>query len=226
MKLKMILSIIAVLLVGGGGTAYYLVNKQVDSIETQDEKVDEIVDTEYAIALPVEEEEEEESTQEETSESTSEDVGQDADKATSSTTNTETTSTTKTESSKTTQPKKKKTTVASITKKYEPSFADLEAQANAKVDSLVSHAFEEYITKKKNDEKISYFYFYAKYSSAGKELEAKTDASFNVIFNALVADLKKHGFSESHAEVYREQYEQQKSAREAALRKKAVAALK
>ncbi|MCX8003169.1 MAG: hypothetical protein N2661_11390, partial [Anoxybacillus mongoliensis] len=69
---------------------------------------------------------------------------------------------------------------------------------------------------------VSFNYFFVKYNTAAQELEAKTDAAFNIIYNALENELKKNGFSPNHAKEFREIYEQQKSAQRNALLKKAL----
>jgi ABC-type cobalt transport system substrate-binding protein len=135
-----------------------------------------------------------------------------------------------------TQPSKKPTdtktdaqetevTVKNIKDKFRPVFQSLESQASGKIDALVSRAVGEYHAKKANGETISYSYFYQKYTAAGRDLESKTDAAFDYIYTALEKDLKKHGYSASHAKVFREQYNETKKEREAALLNKAKEAL-
>lgn len=116
-------------------------------------------------------------------------------------------------------------TVANIKDLYRPVFQSLESQANGKIDSLLSRAVGEYHAKKADGATISYSYFYQKYTSAGRDLEAKTDVAFNTIFKALEKDLKKHGYSQSHANDFKEQYAATKKARESALIAKAKEAL-
>lgn len=108
---------------------------------------------------------------------------------------------------------------------YRPSFEELQAQANAKIDALVNAAFSEYSAKKESGESISFTYFYRKYTSAGKELEASTDTTFNYIYDSLVSDLETRGFSASEASEFKTQYESAKAARENALIDKAKSAL-
>lgn len=116
-------------------------------------------------------------------------------------------------------------TAEMIKSAYRPSFANLEAQANANIDALVSAAYSEYNAKKQSGESVSYSYFYRKYTSAGKALEANTDATFNYLYGALVNDLEARGFSSSEASEFKTQYENAKSARESALIDKAKSAL-
>jgi hypothetical protein len=116
-------------------------------------------------------------------------------------------------------------TAEMIKSAYRPSFANLEAQANANIDALVSAAYSEYNAKKQSGESVSYSYFYRKYTSAGKALEANTDATFNYLYGALVNDLETRGFSSSEASEFKTQYENAKSARESALIDKAKSAL-
>ncbi|UYZ21806.1 hypothetical protein [Mesobacillus jeotgali] len=117
--------------------------------------------------------------------------------------------------------KKQDVTAEMIKAAYRPSFEALEAQANAKIDSLISTAYSEYNTKKQNGESISITYFYRKYISAGKELEASTDETFNYLYESLLKDLKAKGFSASEAAEFTTQYENAKAARETALIEKA-----
>jgi ABC-type cobalt transport system substrate-binding protein len=119
----------------------------------------------------------------------------------------------------------KEVTVKQIKDLYRPVFKSLQSQANGKIDSLVSRAIGEYRTQQSNGESISYSYFYQKYSSAGKELEAKTDDAFNYIYNALENELKNNGYSTSHAKDFRNQYEVSKKERESLLLAKAREAL-
>jgi hypothetical protein len=116
-------------------------------------------------------------------------------------------------------------TAEMIKSAYRPSFANLEAQANANIDALVGAAYSEYSAKKKSGESVSYSYFYRKYTSAGKALEANTDATFNYLYGALVNDLESRGFSSSEAKEFKTQYENAKSARESALLDQAKSAL-
>jgi hypothetical protein len=116
-------------------------------------------------------------------------------------------------------------TAEMIKSAYRPSFANLESQANANIDALVSAAYSEYNAKKQSGESVSYSYFYRKYTSAGKALEENTDASFNYLYGALVNDLESRGFSSSEASEFKTQYENAKSARESALIDKAKSAL-
>jgi hypothetical protein len=119
-----------------------------------------------------------------------------------------------------------KETAASIMAKYQPAFEDLESQANGKLDSLLSYAFDEYQTKKAKGEDISYFYFYSKYSHAARTLEANTDASFDVIYNALVKELVRSGYSADEAKPLKDHYLSLKKQRSSAILGKAMAHLK
>jgi molybdopterin converting factor small subunit len=120
---------------------------------------------------------------------------------------------------------KEEITVKDIKDLYRPSFENLQAQANEKINGMINVAIEEYSTKKSNGESISYTYFLRKYSAAGNDLERNTDNAFQIIYSALEKDLKKHGFSPSHANEFKEEYENAKKARESALIEKAKSAL-
>jgi hypothetical protein len=119
-----------------------------------------------------------------------------------------------------------KLTASAILNKYKPTFEDIEVQANDKVNELIGYAFEEYKDKKKNGKDISYFYFYSKYSAAGKVLESKTDESFNYAYNLLTQELKSKGFAESEASAFKEEYKQTKKERKSQLIAKAMDVLK
>jgi hypothetical protein len=114
-----------------------------------------------------------------------------------------------------------KPSAGDIASKYEPTFEQLEAQANGKIDALVSHAYSEYQTKKQNGEDVSYFYFYSKYSTAGKILERKTDSTFNYVYGALVNELTENGYDSTEAKKYKTAYEAAKKERRSALLDKA-----
>ncbi|MBT2661587.1 hypothetical protein [Bacillus sp. ISL-45] len=129
------------------------------------------------------------------------------------------------EEEKTVEKKKPEVTAEMIKAAYRPSFEELQAQANAKIDALVNTAFSEYSAKKESGESISFTYFYRKYTSAGKELEASTDKTFNYIYDSLVSDLTARGFSSSEANEFKTQYENAKAARENALIDKAKSAI-
>jgi hypothetical protein len=120
---------------------------------------------------------------------------------------------------------KSKPTAAQIAAKYEPTFQQLEAQANGKIDALVGHAFSEYSAKKQNGEEVSYFYFYSKYNTAGKILERKTDSTFNFVYSALVDELNDNGYDSTEAKKYKTAYEAAKKERRSALMNKAKSAL-
>jgi hypothetical protein len=254
---KYILAILLVLIIGAAGTAYYFLN--IKTYDVADEKIDEIIETEYEIELPddivIDEPVEtdhstengtstDESQQDENSvdsnnttnnQSTSESETSEGKSNSQTTTTGKSNSTTgKTSNSKPTATNQDKSgqketsteapvevTVKNIKDKFRPVFKSLESQANGKIDALVARAFGEYQQKKENGESISYSYFYQKYTSAGRDLENKTDAAFNYIYKALEKDLQKHGYSVSHAKPFREQYEETKRDREAALFNKA-----
>ncbi len=119
----------------------------------------------------------------------------------------------------------KEVTAESIKAAYRPVFESLEAQANGKIDGLVAAAYDEYKAKKESGESVSITYFYRKYSAAGKELESKTDETFQYVYNALEKDLQKHGINVSEATDFKTQYENAKESRQSALLEKAKSAL-
>lgn len=104
-------------------------------------------------------------------------------------------------------------TVAAIKDKYNPTFAALEGQADAKLNALIGRAKAEYVQKRENGEDISYGYFYNKYSAAASELEANTDAVFYGLLGAVKRDLERNGYAAGYADSFVSEYEQKKAAR-------------
>lgn len=248
---KYLISILVVVILASAGTIYYFLN--VKTYDTADEEIEEIIETDYDIILPDESKngsetpagstgETDEIKDEEASDTNSQETNNNSEDSTS--TNSKNTNTEK-NSSATTKPNKNsqtttkssekdttstseevtEATVKNIKDKYRPVFQSLESQANGKIDALMSRAISEYHQKKASNASISYSYFYQKYTSAGRDLEGKTDSTFNYIYNALENELKEQGYSVSHAKVFREQYEETKRARESALLNKAKEAL-
>lgn len=240
-KWKISLMIIVLVLAGGAGTLYYLMNGK--DYKTADPKVDHIVKNHYKIQLPdssntnVSQQKSNQTNQTEvphqkingpdTGRKTDngQAVSQDVIKAgTLEAANSNHYREVAEHGGKTAAVQQE--TAESIIAKYSPSFNDLENQANNKLDSLLSYALQEYKTKKAKGETISYFYFYSKYSKAAKTLEANTDAAFNMIYNDLVKDLEKSGYSASLANPIKDQYLSQKKQRSSAILDKATAYLK
>ncbi|WP_052650751.1 hypothetical protein [Planococcus massiliensis] len=115
-----------------------------------------------------------------------------------------------------------KVTVAQIKQKYEPSLADIESQANSRINGLVSRAKSEYDSKKAKGESISYGYFYNKYMSAATELEGRTDTVFYAVLGSMKKELKANGLAESHADSLVSEYEARKEQRKSDLISKAT----
>jgi hypothetical protein len=237
---KLMISIILILIIGGAGTAFYLL--KVKTYDIADEEVDEIAGSEYEIMLP----DESPNSDEETSDSKAQDQNEDEDvnnnkeavddasnpSADSDAAGTPTEQASQESSNQLASDSKneddrkaKEVTVASIKQKYNPSFQNLESQANSKLNALVGQAYAEYQNKKNNGESISFGYFYQKYSSAASALESNTDAAFQSVLNAVENDLVKNGFSKSEANSFKKEYEAQKKARENALLNKVKEAL-
>lgn len=234
------LSIIVLLLGGAGGYYYFLTNKKVD-LKKEDKEVAKIVEEEYEIVLPDDsgssasgneqtsttKKQDDTNSQANNNETEHEEENKSSSPSDEKGTNNESESNKQNdtnEENKTNEPVQQ-VTVASIKEKYRPSFELLQQQANAKIDALVDHAIGEYKERKANGQSVSFNYFFSKYNTAAQELEAKTDAAFNVIYNALENELKKNGFSPNHAKEFRETYEQQKSTQRNALLKKALSKL-
>jgi ABC-type cobalt transport system substrate-binding protein len=248
---KYILSILLVIIIAAAGTIYYFLN--VKTYDIEDKEIEEIVESDFDIVLPGMEgsvpptndngnsTDNNGETKSNDTKSNSDNSGSNGDthspieeeKGTDSTDNTQTAGSDKSSTSKpntdtqpgnTTSPPTE-VTVKQIKDLYRPVFKSLQSQANGKIDSLVSRAVGEYRAQQSNGESISYSYFYQKYSSAGRELEAKTDGAFNYIYNALEDELKKNGYSTSHAKDFKTQYEASKKERESLLLAKAREAL-
>lgn len=206
-KWKIILSIFVLVLTAGGGTLYYFLN--VKEYKTADRKVEKIVKSDYDIQLPDENSTGDptpvESKAIQTNQSSSQ-TGETAKSATAVRENQTSAAATSSKQETSAVVKPKKLTSAEIIGKYQPVFQNLESQANGKLSSLLSYAISEYQTKKSNGEDVSYFYFYSKYTSAAKSLEASTDSSFYYIYNALVKELENSGFSKKAADPIKNHY--------------------
>ncbi|GLB58996.1 hypothetical protein [Cytobacillus sp. NCCP-133] len=250
---KIVISAILLIGLAGAGTAYYFL--KVKTYDVADEELEEVTESEYEIILPGDSGADDQSSNDsggqgsdaaegdeskatDSQDSTgSKDVrvaSYSADEGSEISTGTGESSGSKASSessaagqsgSVTTTPESNEVTIGSIKDKYRPSFENLQSQADAKINALVSRAASEYVEKKQSGEKISVAYFYQKYSGAGSELESKTDAAFQTIYSALQNDLKQNGFSPSHAEEFQKEYETAKEARESALISKAKEAL-
>ncbi|WHY86266.1 hypothetical protein QNH39_27500 [Neobacillus novalis] len=232
-KWKIILSVVVLLLAAGAGTLYYFLN--IKDYQTADAKVDEIVKNDFKVKLPsedVSEDGSEDGSEDESGAEVTEqssnltaDASGTAAPADSAAGTTQSQSTNK-NSGQVKKPSVVKLTAGAILEKYQPAFHDLQAQADGKLNALLSYAFSEYQTKKSNGDEISYFYFYSKYNGAAKKLEASTDQSFDYIYNALVKELEKNGYSSNEAKSIKDHYQNLKKQRRSALMDKAVAYLK
>jgi hypothetical protein len=100
-----------------------------------------------------------------------------------------------------------KPTLNELIEAYESTFATFYKQVNGKVEELMQVAYNEYMTKKNNNEKVSYPYFYAKYFTAAKSLEKDTDIAFHVIYETFLNDLNKYGYDPQLAHDYLKSYE-------------------
>jgi hypothetical protein len=112
--------------------------------------------------------------------------------------------------SNSTEAKKGKATVKDIQKKYEPAISDIERQANDSLNNLIDAAKEEYFEMEANDQKISYPYFYNKYSAAAATLEKRTDQIFYSLLDIIEQDLKSNGLPATLTESLSKQYENRK----------------
>ncbi|MGG3449080.1 hypothetical protein [Domibacillus aminovorans] len=108
-------------------------------------------------------------------------------------------------------------TVDAIKSRYDSSFQSLEGQVDSQLGSLISQAKGEYVEKKAAGETVNPAYFYQKYNGAAANVESKTDAAFNSLYTGLTSELKANGFSESHANQYKADYEAMKESRRSEL---------
>lgn len=107
---------------------------------------------------------------------------------------------------------KEKVTVSTIKAQYTPTFTMIEDQARNRINGLISQAYNEYSTKKKNGESIKYGYFYRKYMGAATALESSTDATVKTVVGLVEKDLQANGFDKSYAQTFMEEYKATKKA--------------
>ncbi|MEE1130630.1 MAG: hypothetical protein UHX00_03255, partial [Caryophanon sp.] len=110
-----------------------------------------------------------------------------------------------------------KPTVSDIKNKYAGSFASLESQATAKLNSLIGTAKSEYVQSQDSGEGVSYAYFYQKYYGAAMSLESNTDSAFNALLAVVKSELQQNGYDATYANSFVTEYEAAKKAREASI---------
>lgn len=101
--------------------------------------------------------------------------------------------------------------VKSIKRKYAHALADIEKQAYDNLDELIHLATSEYLEMEANHQKISYPYFYNKYTNAASKLEARTDNVFYAIKEIMEYELKANGHSTKTVESMRKEYKSKKN---------------
>ncbi|WKA57708.1 hypothetical protein QWY16_14545 [Planococcus shenhongbingii] len=106
---------------------------------------------------------------------------------------------------------KESITVKDIEKKYEPAIAEIERQANNSLNNLIDLAKSEYLEMEANDQKISYPYFYNKYSAAASKLEKRTDQIFYAVMDVMEQDLKSKNLPTSLSDTLSKKYESRKA---------------
>ncbi|RXJ01689.1 hypothetical protein DS745_09425 [Anaerobacillus alkaliphilus] len=97
-----------------------------------------------------------------------------------------------------------------IKEPYLEQFEVLQADALEEISSLIKIVYEDYVTKKENDEPISYLYFYRNYYPKLKQLEEQINLSFTDMYKQLEQELIKQGYSAEKALPIKEQFEQTK----------------
>lgn len=106
--------------------------------------------------------------------------------------------------------KNTKTSAKQIGKKYEAALTDIEDQAYTNLDNLIHLATTEYLDMDSKDRKISYPYFYSKYSTAAGKLEARTDKVFDALMKIIEHELQANGHSTKTVEKMRVKYKKTK----------------
>lgn len=101
--------------------------------------------------------------------------------------------------------------VEAIKGKYTSALEDIEKQAYANLDNLINLAKSEYMEMEANDQKISYPYFYNKYTSAAAKLETRTDKMFNAVMEIMEQDLKANGHPADLVDSMHKEYKNKKS---------------
>lgn len=90
-------------------------------------------------------------------------------------------------------------------------FEDLQTQATEKLDQLISVALNEYRDLRENDERINYLDLFQKYSGAAEELEDQTDDTFHELYDSLKQELKSNDLDPKAASSFKTQYEEEKA---------------
>ncbi|MFY3790530.1 hypothetical protein ACOQFO_02240 [Ureibacillus sp. MALMAid1270] len=242
-----VLSGFLLIILGLGG--YIIYELKIKQYDVADPVVDELIEENYVIQLPdgselvidkegniVEEKPAESNAESTTANNTNSQTNESTENTNTGDTNTSNTNNqnqgatagkdNKSQDKPTTnQPTEEKPTVATIKAKYMPTLEALEAQAETKINGLISQAKKEYSTKKSNGESISFGYFYNKYMGAADALEASTDAAFNSLIKVIENDFERNGFSKDHASSFRDEYNATKETRRSNLLKKALEVL-
>ncbi|HSP23212.1 MAG TPA: hypothetical protein VLQ20_12895 [Planococcus sp. (in: firmicutes)] len=104
-----------------------------------------------------------------------------------------------------------KASVKDIEEQYAPALADIEKQAYDNLDNLINLAKSEYLEMEANDQKISYPYFYNKYTGAASKLEARTDKVFEGIMQIMEHELKVNGHSSDTVDSLHKEYKNKKN---------------
>ncbi|SFE49586.1 hypothetical protein [Alteribacillus iranensis] len=95
-----------------------------------------------------------------------------------------------------------------ILNKYEAEFRAMESQQNAKLDSLVDEAYNDFLNEGVNVEA---------YKSRAQSMEAQSDSQFYSKYEALQSELVKNGYSPSLATPFKNTYESKKAQKRAEL---------
>ncbi|MDN7241612.1 hypothetical protein QWY14_07395 [Planococcus sp. N028] len=109
-----------------------------------------------------------------------------------------------------------------IKQKYEAAFKVLEEQSTARLYTLIDLAKKELNEKQAKKQKISYPYFYNKYTTAASDLEKQTDQFFYALTKSMQQELKANGMPSSIANAYTKEYESRKDKLRRELMKKAA----
>ncbi|MFA9558902.1 hypothetical protein ACERII_16450 [Evansella sp. AB-rgal1] len=94
---------------------------------------------------------------------------------------------------------------------YEEKFTLLEEEAKLELDELVTEAIADYESKRNNDERISYLYFYRTYYRAAQSLENEIDTRFQHKYDQLQEELTANGLSPDKSIHFKKTYEKLKN---------------
>ncbi|MFC7371132.1 hypothetical protein ACFQPF_05535 [Fictibacillus iocasae] len=112
---------------------------------------------------------------------------------------------------------KSRKTIEKIKQNHLPAFLNLQAKADAEINSILNAASAEYQTMKNNGTPMSFDYFMNKYEPRASAAEAKIDGQFFDAYNEMRDDLIRKKVSPAAADEFRQVYMAEKQARRDAI---------